>query len=211
MMPTWLVALVLLAYASLLVELTLLHVPSVASSRSIWARSPAVVAGYSPSYRAVFSFSRAKKILLFVLPLGAVFGAYLYPLTAIWSRADFLGDYAFAPSLSTDVLAALLIALGRCVALTAVVAMRRLRATPESELVLQTGGPFRHSRNPGLVGMYTFLLGLWVTTPSLTMLVAFGVYVLYMDFKVRMEEDYLRNRFGPAYLEYCRRTSRYWP
>jgi protein-S-isoprenylcysteine O-methyltransferase Ste14 len=30
-----------------------------------------------------------------------------------------------------------------------------------------------------------------------------------MDFKIRMEEDFLQHKFGQPYLDYCARTGRY--
>jgi protein-S-isoprenylcysteine O-methyltransferase Ste14 len=59
--------------------------------------------------------------------------------------------------------------------------------------------------------MYVFVAGLWLAAPSLTMLAGIVIYVVHMHFKVRMEENFLENRFGESYVAYCRRTSRYWP
>jgi hypothetical protein len=93
---------VLLAYASLALELTVFHVPSIASSSKIWSRDPVVVAAYSPLYRGVFSLSRTKKVALFILPVLVTYGVYLYPLIAIWGPEAPLGDHAFSPSVGTD-------------------------------------------------------------------------------------------------------------
>jgi protein-S-isoprenylcysteine O-methyltransferase Ste14 len=57
--------------------------------------------------------------------------------------------------------------------------------------------------------MYFFAIGLWLTTPSMAMLAAIGVYAAHMHFKVLMEEDFLANRFGQAYTDYRLRTGRY--
>jgi protein-S-isoprenylcysteine O-methyltransferase Ste14 len=59
--------------------------------------------------------------------------------------------------------------------------------------------------------MYTFVLGLWLATPSLAMLCGILVYVVHMDFKVRLEEDFLANTVGEGYRLYERRTRRYLP
>lgn len=206
-----LTAVVLAAYVSLGLELTVLHVPSVASSWKIWTRSAAVEQGYSATYRRVFGFPRALKAVLFVAPLAVVYGIYVYPLVVLMGWPDPLGDYAFSGSAATDVLAVSLIVVGRSITLHSVVSLRREQARAAEPGRVSTHGLFRHSRNPGLVGMYLFVVGLWLTAPSLSMLAGIVVYVLHMDFKVRMEEDYLLNRFGDSYRVYRRTTSRYWP
>ena len=210
-MPTVLIAAILLGYGSLLLELTVLHVPSVASSRAIWARPNDLEAAYSPTYRRVFGFSPSLKLLLFVVPLLVTYGVYLYPLVTLWGSRDPLGDHLFAPSSLSDAFAALLIVAGRGVALATVLTIRGEGRRAPEEHVLHTDGPFRHSRNPGLVGMYLFVAGLWLAGPSLAMAVGIVVYLLHMDFKVRMEEDFLQNRFREVYSAYRGRTSRYWP
>lgn len=202
-------AIVLVAYTSLALELTALHVPSIASTSKIWSRPPLVEAAYSPSYRGVFCLSRPKKVVLFVLPLLVAYGVYLHPLIAIWGKP--LGDQVFTTSAITDALAALLIVAGRVVTLGSVVAIRSGGATASEPTALRTDGPFRLSRNPGLVGMYVFVTGLWVAAPSITMLCGILIYIVHMDFKVRMEEDYLENTFGESYRAYRKRTGRYWP
>lgn len=208
---TVLPAIVLIAYVSLALELTLLHVPSVASTSKIWSRDPVVVASYSPSYRGLFSLSRPKKVVLFVLPVLVAYGVYLYPLIAIWGPGEPLGDHAFTASTPTDAVAALLIVAGRAITLGSVFAIRGGSGGAEESTVLRTDGPFRLSRNPGLVGNYVFVGGLWMAAPSITLLGGILAYVVYMDFKVRMEEDYLANRFGKSYDAYRMRTGRYLP
>ena len=210
MTPAVLAAVVVLAYASLAFELTILHVPSVASSRNIWLSRPAVEAAYSPTWRSVFGASRSRKIALFILPVLVAWGVYLYPLIALLGAGDPLGDQLFATTSATNAAAAVLIVAGRAITLGSVLALRRAsRGTTGSGLT--TDGLFRYSRNPGLMGMYMFASGLWLTAPSLTMLCGILVYVVHMDFKVRMAEDYLGNTMGEAYRAYHRRTRRYLP
>jgi protein-S-isoprenylcysteine O-methyltransferase Ste14 len=208
-MPTPVALVILLAYASLAVELTWLHVPSVASSRNLWLRPPELVAGYSRAYGAVFAWPWLKKTVLLTLPLIAAYGVYVYPLVALWGPYDPLGDHAFRTGPFSAALAVTLIVAGRVITLASVVSIRG--ATPTLTSPLHTSGPFRYSRNPGLVGMYLFVAGLWLAAPSSIMLAGIAIYIGHMHFKVRMEENFLENRFGEPYLDYCRRTSRYWP
>jgi len=210
-MPEPVAAVILASYASLAFELFVLRVPSVASSLSIWAPDAELLAGYSPRYRALFTFGAPRKILLFVLPLLAAYGLFLYPLLVVWQGQNLLGDDLFEPGAATASVAISLMILGRFVALRSASTIRRRNAQRGRSFHLHTTGLFRWSRNPGLVGMYLFVAGLWLCTPSALMAVGALVYVLHMDFKVRMEEDFLQNKFGRAYLEYRSKTGRYLP
>lgn len=207
MTPAVLAWIVLLGYASLGFELTILHIPSVASSMNIWVSPPALEAAYSPAWRRLFRLSRSRKVALFFLPVLVAWGVYLYPLIALLA-GDPLGDQLFATTSVTNVAAAVLIVTGRAITFGSVLTLRRAnRRTTGAGLT--TDGLFRYSRNPGLVGMYAFVAGLWLTAPSLTMLCGIFVYVVHMDFKVRMEEDYLGNTIGEPYRAYQRRAPRY--
>jgi protein-S-isoprenylcysteine O-methyltransferase Ste14 len=208
-MTPYVIAAALAAYASLLVELTVLHVPSVASSLRLWSPHPSQVAVYSPKYRRLFLRGRAAKLLLLAAPLLVIYAVYLYPLVVIFGGADPLGDYLFAPTIVTNIVAILLMLCGRAMAMAAALTIRRRNDQTGDSFRLHTGGVFRWSRNPGLIGMYSFVLGLWVAAPSASMLAGILLYWVYMDFKVRMEEDFLNNKFGATYAEYRLRTRRY--
>lgn len=207
-MTIW-AAIVVAAYVSLAIELTWLHVASVASSRGIWSAPEGLVDGYSPLYRRVFRMPKPAKALAFGLPLLLIYGVYIYPLLVLSSGPDLLGDYLFTPSGATDLLGVALVVCGRVLALASVLTIRRDNDQAGDSFRLHTAGPFRWSRNPGLLGMYWFVGGLWLLTPSATMLLGIVLYVAYMDFKVRMEEDFLVNKFGNSYVEYRLRTGRY--
>jgi len=206
-MPSFLATVVVLAYASLALELTVFHVPSVASSRRIWLGDPTREDAFSHSWRGVFALSRVAKAAFFFLPVLVIWGVYLYPLVVLFGSNEPPDDRAFGAPLATNVAAVVLVLLGRAVTLHSVLTLRR--SARRGSGGLRTDGLFRYSRNPGLVGMYAFVLGLWLAAPSLIMLAGIVAYVVYMDFKVRMEEDFLGNTVGDAYRAYQRRTPRY--
>jgi protein-S-isoprenylcysteine O-methyltransferase Ste14 len=201
-------AVIALAYASLAWELTILHVPSVASSRSIWVRPREIHEAYSPTMRRVFEWPRWMKAALLILPVLIVWCVFVYPPAAVLSGGDPLGDHLFATTGLTNAVGAMLVVAGRAITLGSVLSLRRADRH-QSAGSLTTAGLFRYSRNPGLVGMYMFVSGLWLAAPSVAMLCGMVVYVVHMDFKVRMEEDYLGNTIGEPYRSYRRRTPRY--
>ncbi len=210
-MTTITAAIIVAAYASLAIELVFLHVPSVASSRNILAPDPATVASYSPRYRKLFELGIVTRVIVFLAPILVIYALFAFPLLVVATTADPFGDYLFQPGSSWQLGGIALILLGRAVTLWSVFAMRANAQDQTAVDALLIRGPFRWSRNPGLVGMYVFVGGLWITMPSTAMLIGLVVYILHMDFKVRMEEDFLGNRFGTAYEEYCQQTGRYLP
>jgi protein-S-isoprenylcysteine O-methyltransferase Ste14 len=197
------------AYASLAVELTLLHVPSVASTFQILAARDKTVSGYSPRYRGIFGVDRRARLLLLLPPLAVVFAVFLFPALVLIAGADPLGDYLYAPGEAVAFLGIAGIVAGRALTMMCSVSLRSNVVRAGERPPLYTRGPFRISRNPGLVGMYVFVFGIWIIMPSLAMLSGIVVYVLHMHVKVKMEEDYLANSIGAAYADYCKRTRRY--
>lgn len=91
----------------------------------------------------------------------------------------------------------------------------RGRGTPalfDSPRRLVAVGPYRYIRNPMYVGGTLLLLGfgLQQRSPSILLFVPFW-WLLFHLLVIVIEEAVLRNKFGPDYEEYCRRTPRWFP
>lgn len=197
------------AYLSLAGELLFLHVPSVASSWQIFSAKPETVAGYSSRQQAYFAMSSAQKLLLFGVPLVVVYGVFALPILVSVFGPDPLGDYLYVPASVAATIGIVLVVLGRLLTLWSTLTIRVNNSQQDDTNYLHTAGAFRWSRNPGLVGMFVFVIGCWLLLPSLLMALGIGMYVTYMNFKVRMEEDFLQQKFGDEYTRYCRRTARF--
>jgi len=73
-------------------------------------------------------------------------------------------------------------------------------------------GIYAHSRNPMYVGNFLLLAGLVIIYHSLAVyLLAFPVYLLGIWSIIKSEEEFLANRFGSEYEDYCRRVNRFLP
>jgi len=71
-------------------------------------------------------------------------------------------------------------------------------------------GFFAHSRNPLYVGNYLTILGLFVILYNpWAFVVGLGFYTLLYLAIVSAEENFLLNKFGQQYLDYCSRVSRF--
>ena len=74
---------------------------------------------------------------------------------------------------------------------------------------LMTDGPYRLCRNPMLVGIYLYDIGVVVWLWSLWPLLVFLVEVILLTLQVRSEEKRLEQDFGQEYLDYKHRVGRY--
>lgn len=73
-------------------------------------------------------------------------------------------------------------------------------------------GIYGHSRNPMYVGNFLLLAGLAIIYHSVVVyLVALPVYVLAILAIIKSEEDFLQEKFGSEYEDYCRRVNRFLP
>lgn len=71
-------------------------------------------------------------------------------------------------------------------------------------------GIYRHTRNPMYVGMALMYVAIMLAFNSLWPLITLGPVLLVIHYYViAREEDYLADRFGQAYLDYCTRVRRW--
>lgn len=78
--------------------------------------------------------------------------------------------------------------------------------------VVVAEGPYSVCRNPLYVGSFLLAIsgGLFLKSLIFTGALAL-VVVIYLAGTVPAEEEFLRNRLGSPYVEYCGRVPRYWP
>jgi protein-S-isoprenylcysteine O-methyltransferase Ste14 len=75
---------------------------------------------------------------------------------------------------------------------------------------LVTTGIFAHCRNPLYVGNILILVGLGIASNSLLFMAVFTpLFLFFWQAIVLAEENYLRDKFGEQYDQYCRRVSRW--
>lgn len=199
---------ILAGYVTLLLELTLLHVPSVASNRAIWKAEKQVTDYYSVRYQWIFQLSKLQKLVFFNLPLIGVYITFFLPLLILLNE-NTLSPTLFSVNVMAQILGITMIFSGRFITLYSVVSIRKENSQKQNCFKLHTRQLFSKSRNPGLLGMYIFMLGIWLCLPSILFLGALFYYIFYMHIKVKMEEDFLLNKFGIDYQNYLQSTGRY--
>ena len=75
---------------------------------------------------------------------------------------------------------------------------------------LMTEGPYRRSRNPMLSGTYLYYLGVVLALWRWPAALVFIAVATLMSLQVRSEEKRLEADFGQEYLDYKKRTGRFW-
>ncbi|GDY02887.1 hypothetical protein LBMAG49_22160 [Planctomycetota bacterium] len=193
---------VLTAYASLLIELTVFPIPSEASTYNLLATQGDPGSAGDALIRAR-SLHRARKLLVFLLPTMLGVALFLLPPLAVLCVPGF-GFLQASTTPALNLLGITLVILGR---VTTFVSVLQLRATQRRGGL--PAGLFLHSRNPGLVGMFTLYLGLCCLFPHWLLLVGLPLYVANMTRRVMLEEASLLARHGAAWQHYKKTVPRY--
>ena len=76
---------------------------------------------------------------------------------------------------------------------------------------LMTGGPYKICRNPMLLGVFIYYLGIVIALHSWKAAVIFVIYIIIMMIQVSREEKRLEEDFGDAYREYKKTTKKIIP
>lgn len=197
--------LLLAAYLSLLLEMTLFALPSEASTLQLFTGEA------EPGDQRLAEARRRPawvKALCYLLPTALGVLCFLLPLAVLFwpPLAELLLPLPDWPAVMTAGGLGLILA-GRLLCTVAVFQLRRQHRRGQHEL--QPKGLFRFTRNPILLGMYLFYLGncLWLPSPFLA--AGFWLYTWNMHRRVLMEEDFLSARLGAAYRAYLAAVPRY--
>jgi protein-S-isoprenylcysteine O-methyltransferase Ste14 len=198
--------LLLVAYASLLLELVVFPIPSEASTYQLLfeAREP------DPGADALSRARRRSpltKLLLYFLPTFLGVLAFLIPLAALAFPAlvDSLVPIDALRNPAVRWSGAGLVLAGRLFTFVSVLQLRRMRRAGTG----RASGLFLVSRNPGLLGMYAFYLGLCLIFPCAVLFACFVPYVLNMHNRILMEEGQLARNMGAEWRDYAARVPRY--
>ena len=76
---------------------------------------------------------------------------------------------------------------------------------------LMTEGPYGICRNPMLLGVFIYHIGVLIALLSFGALVVFILEAIIMNVQVRKEEQRLKKDFGDEYLRYMKRSYRFLP
>lgn len=195
-------AVVLAAYASLLLELTCFPIPSEASTWQLLATRPTADDPLAHAHRRPL----LGKVLRYLLPTAIGMALFLVPLGCVVLPVARERFVAWAhPGLALA--GAALIVAGRGITFTSVLQLRRQRRLARGA----GAGLFAWSRNPGLVGMFVCYLGLAAACGAPIVWLGAPLYFANMHQRVLLEEAHRRAIDGPAWSTYAARVPRYLP
>ena len=76
---------------------------------------------------------------------------------------------------------------------------------------LMTDGPYGICRNPMLLGVFIYHIGVLIALLTFGALIIFLIEILIMSIQVKKEEQRLKEDFGKEYEEYVKNTKRFLP
>ena len=128
--------------------------------------------------------------------------------------------FPWAPSLPRVIIALALMLPGLALSIWAIVHMKRVgegnpfdaynhEVAPRTKH-LMADGPYRFSRNPMLLGIYLYDIGLLIWLGAWWPLAIFAAEVALLTLQVRSEEKRLETDFGDPYRAYKQRVPRYF-
>jgi protein-S-isoprenylcysteine O-methyltransferase Ste14 len=176
---------------------------------SIWDR-------YADYVYRVATGSMKRRMRILPIALIIFFGIIvLFVFASIWLD-KWLTCLHFGPALWSTVLGWFILVVGWFIMFWPVISFFSTRGTPvpfDPPPKLITNGLYTYIRNPMLLGMFIFMLGLGVLLGSLSLIFIFTplfivINVLYI--KV-IEEKEMEKKFGRDYLEYKKRVPMFIP
>lgn len=128
--------------------------------------------------------------------------------------------FPWAPSWPWVILAAILMVIGLTMSIWSIVHMRKVgqgnpfdaynhEVAPRTKH-LMTDGPYGFSRNPMLLGIYIYNLGVLLWLHCWWPFAVFAVEIILLSLQVRSEEKRLEADFGDEYRDYKQRVPRYF-
>lgn len=205
-----------IVYLSILYEITILPVPSVASTYQLFFvnKVDSEVLKYEQNglLKQVRNIPWLSKILLLFVPTAISVVNYCFPISvsllpSVWQ------DIVMIEALQHNiviVVAVLLMLAGRVLSIKSVLNIREQNTQKSDDFDLKTIGLFSFSRNPILMGMYMTYWGIFLLVPNWVTLLGFIIYAANMHFRILLEEDFLRLMFGENFNDYLANTRRYF-
>ena len=128
--------------------------------------------------------------------------------------------FPWVPSLPWVIVALILIIPGLALSIWSIVHMKKVgegnpfdaynhEVAPRTKHLMKDG-PYGISRNPMLLGIYIYDIGVLVWLQSWWPLIVFAVEIILLTLQVRAEEKRLEADFGDEYLDYKRSVPRYF-
>ncbi|UCG55176.1 MAG: isoprenylcysteine carboxylmethyltransferase family protein [Dehalococcoidia bacterium] len=166
-------------------------------------------------YRLATGSKKLKAIITLPVTLLFLGLVALFVLASIWVDKRFL-FFHFEAYWWTQSLSIIILILGWLICMWAALTFLRNRGTPvpfNPPPKLITTGLYRYIRNPMLLGLFIFLLGLGVLLGSFSLIFIFTplFVVINVSYLKAIEEKEMEKKFGRQYLEYKKKVPMFFP
>ena len=208
MMPDFIEIFIILTYLSMLIELIIFPVPSVASSYQLIFKKGQISNDFL--YTRVLKLKVWQKILVLALPTLISIIAYCTPLILIITSKLSIIIIDKPDNVGLMLIAFFIVLTGRIISIYSTIRIRQNNRQNRYSFELKTGNIFSLTRNPILLGMYLSYIGIMVLLPHYLILLAFVYYFIHMHFRILIEESFLKFKFGDKYVTYQAKTKRYF-
>ncbi len=139
------------------------------------------------------------------------YAALFIPSPPLFSSSEF-GEHYYAWPVAIGLFITILGQLIRGLTIGLVYIVRGGKGGKPYAEDLVTGGLFNHCRNPLYAGNILMLLGVGILANSLIYVtIVIPVFLFIYQAIVLAEENFLRGKFGPAYVIYCKKVNRWLP
>lgn len=196
---------IILFYISLCIELFIYSIPSVVSTKRILFSNPSNTEQFSEDIKKRFHWPLSLKLVVYVVPMLFIYILHLLPAYLLYDLMVNTSELSCTYYLC--VIGIGLVLFGRIISHMYLLSIKKIKAKSYEGFV--THGLFKYSRNPGLLGLYISFMGFFLIQPSILFLLCYVIYIIHMHFKIRMEEDYLTNKYHEDYNRYLQKTKRY--
>jgi protein-S-isoprenylcysteine O-methyltransferase Ste14 len=200
-------------YLSLVIELVFFKVPSVASSYNLWSEKEDYNKEMESAKIVASDWPILKKVVFLALPILVICITFILPILYASGILSISNKYFWMENSAmfnmTWLIPLLIMILGRVLTFYSVLRIRKDNKQIGDSFDLKKTAIFNKSRNPIQVGMYLFTFGLILLFPTLLFIIGIVFYMAYMDYKIKIEERFLLEKFGDAYAKYSSETKRY--
>ncbi len=209
-MESYIYIIIVAYYLSIILEIALIPVPSVASTWQLMFPDDGIRNQIERSslIGKVQDYSHWTKLWAIVIPYILAMLGYAFPL--LWLVIGVLSQFDLFPMTFWNILigTALLVS-GRLVTIWSALSIRKDNSQKGEDFDLKTQGIFSRSRNPIVVGLHMGIIGLNILIPNYLFILLTCFYFGNIHFKILIEEDFLRQFFEGDYQSYIKKTKRY--
>ncbi len=202
-----------LLYLSLAIELLFFKVPSVASSYNLWSEKDEYKTEMKNTGLNISEWSVFKKLIFLASPILIIYSTFIMPLLYASGILEISDTYYWIEDSEVQTILKIIpfmfMIIGRGLSFYAVMKIRKNNTQTGDSFELKSNSVYNRSRNPIQLGMYLFSIGLILLYPSAILIGGMVFYILYMDYKIKIEEKFLQEKFGDAFSEYSLKTKRY--